>query len=337
MAADDHAIVVGINSYPALSNLDGPENDADALVEWLRDPQGGDMPEANVHRYVSSMYANPPQPGGPEPTTVSICRAFEDLIVKGQENAEKEPPEPAGRRLYIFLAGHGVAPPNNMDDAALLMANAGRGRMGHYLPGRPLASHFRGAAYFKEVVLLMDCCRDRLPKVPVVGLPWDEVVNPEGADVEYFYGFATKWSRKARERPLDGPKMRGLFTTSVLKGLRAGNDTPERLKRFVEADLPSIADSRAYQEPVFDASNWQLKLASGDAADVPQLRITFAKPNPTVTVLVRGQGLAPMAEHAMEGDSWVVDLEPGYYGVERSDKPGETVVKVMAGMVDVEI
>ena len=49
MAADDWAIVVGINAYPGLSEAVGAEDDARAFRDWLADPDGGDLVPDNDH------------------------------------------------------------------------------------------------------------------------------------------------------------------------------------------------------------------------------------------------------------------------------------------------
>lgn len=335
MAADDYAVVAGITRYPEFPpRLRGPENDAVAFKAWLTDPGGGDVPGANISLVVSSAYKAEEQAGEPEPTTVRLQGAFERLIKKGYE----KDPDPIGRRLYIFLAGHGVALPDSLDDAALLMANAGRGRMGHYVPGRPVADHFRAAAWFREIVLFMDCCRDDMPKLPLWSLPWDVLRKPEAADVKYFNGFGTKFSKKSRERRLEDGDYSGLFTASLLQGLRSGETTPDRLRAFVHSHLPTIADTDRFQVPEFQANDWELELAAGAAATLPKLEVTFAQPDAAVTVVVRGNpGLMAIAEHPMADGPWTLPVRPGLYSVERSDAGGEQIVKVTEGTVRVEL
>ena len=51
----DHAIVVGISRYGSLRpELEGPERDARAFADWLRDAEGGAVPPANVKVILSS-------------------------------------------------------------------------------------------------------------------------------------------------------------------------------------------------------------------------------------------------------------------------------------------
>ena len=55
-----------------------------------------------------------------------------------------------GRRLYLFLAGHGVSPAKELDEAGLLTVEA-RGALVPYLPGKQSADQFCLSARFEEV------------------------------------------------------------------------------------------------------------------------------------------------------------------------------------------
>src|SRR5215475_5387322 len=148
MANDDFAVVVGISRYPFISDLKGPENDARNFHDWLLAPQGGGVPKQNAKLILSSDFSPTEIPEDAEPTTERIDRTFGQLVRRGMNNNGC-----VGRRLYIYLAGHGFAP--NVDEAALLMANAGLGFYGNHIPGRSYANWFLVAAYFTEVVLFM--------------------------------------------------------------------------------------------------------------------------------------------------------------------------------------
>ena len=54
MAIDDYAIAVGITSYPDISNLQGPENDAQHFYEWLVAADGGVFTFGNARFYGSA-------------------------------------------------------------------------------------------------------------------------------------------------------------------------------------------------------------------------------------------------------------------------------------------
>ena len=217
MAADDRAIVVGISHYPGLdteeTKLAGPENDARDFIEWLTSSAGGDVPNGSVCRILSSDYSPAADPSRAKPTTEALREAIDQLHDLGKNHGGR-----AGRRLYLFLAGHGFAP--DVDEAALLMANAAKGRTGHHFPGRLYANWFRQAEFFKEVVLFMDCCRENYPRSPLQKCHLEIVTGHKEA--HYCYGFATSFSRPARESADSDGVVHGVFTTALLAGLRYG-------------------------------------------------------------------------------------------------------------------
>lgn len=248
MATDDRAVVVGINRYPALGDLEGPENDARAFAEWLKSPQGGDVPDDNVALILSSEYEPAPDPKWAKPTAEAVDMAFVDLVELADERGGK-----AGRRLYVFMAGHGFAP--DLRTAALLMANAAKGRTGYHLPGMLYADWFRQSASFDEVVLFMDCCRERYPRAPLRPPPFDLLSASKPA--RYFYGLATEWSRAARERP-SGDQVRGFFSEALVAGLsgkardEGGAITGASLKKYVYNAVKTGGDpTQPLQEPEF--------------------------------------------------------------------------------------
>ena len=317
MAANDRAIVVGVKDYPALGNLDGPENDAKDFEQWLLDPQGGDVPADNIKRILSSDFAVTADPLDAEPTTIRLERAFDTLYDLGNTNGGK-----AGRRLYIYLAGHGFAP--SLEDAALLMANAARGKSGHHISGKTYANWFKQSAFFDEVVLFMDCCREHSARAGVRPTPYDAIVA--GAPARHLYGFATEWSRASRERPIGaGGAVRGLFTTALLAGLRggaprdaAGQVTAETLADFVHSYLPELTDKYGAerQDPEFSF----YKVAPIVFSTVPpvlfHLRVTLAGANVgTVPNLLDG------SYQAVDGNKtdpalWEWDVPTGMYKIQ---------------------
>ena len=122
--ANDYAIVVGINSYPGLvgedgqpKSLDGPVNDALGIKEWLLDPDGGGLEQANVICLCTPKVlpaGAPTSPAGHE-----IKAAFK-WVVDRVKQARKER-EADARRLYVYMSGHGFSP--NRDQACLIAAD----------------------------------------------------------------------------------------------------------------------------------------------------------------------------------------------------------------------
>lgn len=213
MAKDDWAVVVGIKTYPGLSHLDGPENDAKDFYAWLTSPDGGAVPEDHVNLILSPEPAAE-SPTAALPTTQQIEEAFDHLDDVADENNGR-----VGRRLYLYFSGHGFAP--DFEQAALLMANATRTRTGKHILGKPYADWFYRSGYFTEVALFMDCCQEKYSKTTPRPIHFNEVTDFEALDEgKRFYGFGTKWSRLAQERMMDDGKVHGVFTYALLQALR---------------------------------------------------------------------------------------------------------------------
>jgi uncharacterized caspase-like protein len=257
MSNDDHAVVVGVAKYPELEPLSGPENDAVAFDAWLQAADGGQVPQGNITRILSSD-PWPPPPALPEPTVQRVQTAFQDLIDRSLNNGGR-----GGRRLYIYLAGHGFEPilESTRKEVALLMANAAPKRTGHHIAGRIYAEWFLNASFFDEIVLFMDCCRERYPRAFVQRLPWDDLAGQKPA--KFLYAYATQSTQASREGPDPQSKeVRGLFTLALLAGLReAQRDGKGRLKtsaleafvyNYMQQLAPKVIGGQIEQEPEFD-------------------------------------------------------------------------------------
>lgn len=254
---NDYAILVGITRYGRLQPLNGPERDALAFYEWLVDTAKGNVPKDNVIMVTSGDF--PVKPGDPppgQPSMETIELKFEELRDRVKAAIDQTGERP--RRLYIFLAGHGLS--WDADSAALLTANADYSRRrGYHVAGRGFAEWFRNAAYFKEIILLMDCCRNDYPDTPE-RVPWIKETDPERVNVRRFYAFATKGGFEARERllPPDN-KSKGLFTYVLMEALEKASPDPngrltgQEVRKYLLNRLPQLAIAQFPQEPHVDA------------------------------------------------------------------------------------
>jgi hypothetical protein len=264
MAKDDWAIVVGIKLYPGLTNLDGPENDAKAFYDWVVSPMGGDVPKEKVALILSSEFPAAAVPSQAEPTAARVQQAFDDLQDVADANQAAGNGLRVGRRLYIYLSGHGCAP--RFNDAALLTANATTKRAGYHILGRLYADWFLRSNFFDEAVLFMDCCRESYPQIAPNIPPYIDLTGPDAVDkTRAFYGFGTKWSRLSRERKMADGLVHGVFTTALINGLigaasdpndgritaaSLGNYLYNNMKNFLSAD--DLADPEIPKEPDLD-------------------------------------------------------------------------------------
>ena len=309
----DHAVVIGISRYPDLGNLQGPEHDAFDFANWLENEAPDPVPKENIRLVLSSTFNELRKP-----TRQQVDEAFDDVL--------SQPLGPNGvvsNRLYIFMAGHGFAP--NLEDAALLMANAARGKSGYHIPGRPYANWFRRARRFDEVVLFMDCCRENHSRAPINTPPWDEQTSQ--APARRCYGFATEWSRVSREAPV-GPAqtMRGKFTVALLEGLRGAAAHPQTkqitgatLSEFVYNTLTKqTGPNDELQEPKFDVDK------NNDIVFVEQvsppftIRVAHSAADAARVSLQDGTFTA-LAPHAQQANTTEWKVYRGLYVLTRAD------------------
>lgn len=362
MAATDRAVVVGISVYPDFNPLVGPENDASDFYDWLVDPTGGDVPAANVTRIVSSAFQA--AGGGPQrrqPDACDVERPFHDL--------QREALDPRtgiarqlGRRLYVYLAGHGVGLPFPNDpertDAALLTADATNWNAPNVL-ARVHALYFLNAGIFQEIAVFMDCCRKEysrlVPRLPA----YIDVSTLEGAvgGRRAFFAFATEWGETTRERMING-RQRGVFTAALLNGLRHGADrngkvTSDSLREYLLNRMASLLtpEERAAgaqpTEPYIPNPERQLEFATV-APPTALVRLRASKQVGDVALRVRGAGFAVVARGVIPaGGVLEVDLPRDNYLAELIDPAGAllppvdgkpfSVVGDEAGGLDVDV
>jgi Caspase domain len=248
----DYAIVIGIKDYPAFDNdnpLKGPENDARAFYNWIISPDGGDVPLGNVSLITSSLCGSPfADHRSARPIVNEIQTAFTDLQDIAARNSHNGGGYRVGRRLYLYMSGHGFAP--TFEETGLLMANATPERVGstYHVLGQYTADWFFKARCFEEVFLFMDCCREIFP-VQGFNKSFKEINFPSAiTQVKRFYGLATMWSGVAKEKDINGER-RGVFTDTLIKGLEGaacnpnnGNLTALSLKNFICTAMNNTSD-----------------------------------------------------------------------------------------------
>ncbi len=89
---EDYAIIIGIDQYESFSPLKGAAADAQAFERWIRDK--AKLPDANIEVLADHD----------EPRPMSAVKnACGQLALKSEDGRKR-----VGRRLYIFLAGHGA-------------------------------------------------------------------------------------------------------------------------------------------------------------------------------------------------------------------------------------
>jgi hypothetical protein len=228
----DYAVVVGIAEYPGLTNLNGPDTDAQAVYDWLVDPAGGNLERQNVELIRSALF-DPIDPQDPKPASGSVKAALLRIAAKTQQAP--------GNRLYMYFSGHGFAP--TLEEGALFTAEASQLAPFHVYAHSWLKA-FRRAGMFRDVVLWMDSCMN-----------YQQSVMPDEAEMRIsqstkppgpaFVGLAAQTKSALEHKMADG-KVHGVFTWTLLEGLRGGASdergrvTGESLKAFLQSAMPEF-------------------------------------------------------------------------------------------------
>lgn len=219
----DHALVVGISHYVGLpdengkpSNLLGPVADAKGIFSWLVDPSGGGLDQKNVELVHSDQFPPFTDIASAAPTYQAVKSAFLKLV-RRTEGVK-------GRRLYVYMSGHGFAP--DVDRGALLTAEC-------QVPDFPNINvsgwfnWFRASQRYDQFVLWMDCCFDSIDSIPVEA-PSMMTARLAGPAGPRFIALAAQTGMRALECPIkqDQGKVHGVFTWTLLSGLRGGAADP---------------------------------------------------------------------------------------------------------------
>ena len=354
----DWAIVVGVEVYPDPSfgnSLRAPENDAKSFRDWLVSESGGNLLKSHVKLILSSDYRQPFRDARrAKPTAARITDEFKKLDAIAEENQRKGQGSKVGRRLYLYFAGHGCAPRNpNEDEALLLTANATGIALGENIPGKNYADWYRSSGYFKEVLLFMDCCRDVLAAAPINGIPNKPIIGPAALDQgRAFFGFATKWSRKAREKPFND-RWQGVFTTALLTGLagaaadpKDGRITTASLKDYLYnswleflspqdlADPEVPKEPEVWYRPQDDRGNFEIAKVA-----VPTFPVTISLPAGLQgrTIEIMDHEFQVVADTVVGTAEWLVNLKKGKYFLNLGPGQGKRFDVVGTGAEHVQV
>ncbi|MDE2606781.1 MAG: hypothetical protein KGL68_12760 [Burkholderiales bacterium] len=289
MQSDHYAILVGIDRYPQLGpgntplDLRGPRNDVAAVRQWLRDPAGGGFADDSTIFEFQAPAGTPP--GAAMPTAAQLDDLVARLDQIAQDNKDQGRGRQVGRRIYIYLSGHGFSP--GRQRACLFTADA-QERLGHNVHATGWLSWLQDSGYFREFVLWVDACMDRAAFLPPHDppLPLTTSLVPPLAN---FVAFAAQRPLRAVELPIeeDGGRVHGVFTWTLLEGLRgAAADVNGRVTGRSLADWVRNAmvarygdaerkDPNVAQEPEVIQEDAGLIFARGLAAPLSTLKLVF--------------------------------------------------------------
>jgi hypothetical protein len=284
MAADDYAIIAGVNVYPGIFQLEGAENDALAFEKWVLE-QG--VPRDRVKTILSSKW-NPPgdataaQPPADTRTRAEVILAtkpeeaelvfeFRSLAFQSAEQARNTGRGPRlGRRLYVFFAGHGLVPDWEEQITALLAANATYVSPVH-VAGRLYQRWFIEHGVFDEALLFMDCCSTADKDYPLTPAVLPRSKNPVAVNnPRWFYATASGLALKTREKTtIREGVAHGVFTATLLDALtgKAGlRVTNKVLEQYLHDNMRHYLDDDDKDDP--QVAQQPYVQTGGDAFDI---------------------------------------------------------------------
>jgi hypothetical protein len=313
----DYAVVVGIAHYPGLpadgatADLDGPDNDAESMYEWLTSSEGGKIPPSNV-RLIKSADFSPPDPLDPQPAVAKVEQALNWV--------EQRTRAASGDRLYLYFSGHGFSPV--LEEGALFTAEATQ-ISPSYVYAHDWLRWFRKAQRFREFVLWMDCCMNYQQSIPVRPLGLRSEIH-NGIPGPAFIAVAAQTKSALEDRMSDGA-VHGVFTWTLLEALRAGaadergRVTGESLKNFLHTSMPEFLPERVKTAAVVDLRPF-IRADDGmvflrlDAR--PKYPVHLALPASTVGEEIRIWGGRPhtrLVADTLTAAGWSGDLVRGLY------------------------
>ncbi len=251
-----HAIVIGINNYPGMNNLQGPCNDAQLFLEWVTHPGPGDVAPDNVHKLLSTDFDPATNVTDAKPVSDQIAEKFDEVL-------QGNPKQHVGDRLYVFVAGHGMSDVNRPESAAIIAANGSTKSINlAHIVVTDYVNYFRRIYAFKEIVLIMDCCLDATVLRPLDQkgfLQGDPHLN--AGQVKMFLAKATVWSKKSYEKEFNGVT-RGIFSVALMEALEKAPGEGDKvtglaIRNYIVENIKTIAGDKTIQDPTIDGKGYE--------------------------------------------------------------------------------
>jgi Caspase domain len=339
MPLTDCALVVGIDRYPGLTTLSGAENDARDFHRWVTAADGGAVnPEnKNTLLLLSSNFAASAGTDDAQPAKELIEQFFTQLDIAADANNIEGYGLKTGKRLWLFFSGHGFAP--SLDRSGVLMANATTKRV-HNVAAMLWADRFYEGGWFDEVLLFQDACRTPMTDADLTPPFLRKRIAPVGQQRRRFYAFSAKNRQLSKELPLCGPRVQGVFTTTLMQALsgkardpRTGALTSGQLKAYLQDNMRKLLppadlhdDEIAKMPEVFDPDPFDI-LPAQPMAPVAVFPVNIRIANPGPAARIEDSNFQPISSIDPSPPVWPRSLQRGLYKVVVSGQ-GETVFQV---------
>jgi hypothetical protein len=258
----------------AEQSLAGPVQDATDMANWLAQQSNTHVTLVTSHGTNSENWTVHDY----RPNFGDVERPLNDLVDEGEILRNGGYPVTLGRRLTIYMAGHGFAPRNK--HLALITAEANQGRMAS-IEASSWADWFADQTHFDEIILLMDCCTiadyAQTSRGPI-GL---RNSRRAGGMARMVTIFAAAPDQLVYEQADAKGLIRGVFTAELLKALNGaaaepnGSVTTSSLERYFQSigltgSNSTTADKESLPRPSFRDRD-DLILATGTT--LPTYRI----------------------------------------------------------------
>jgi len=236
---DDYAVVVGINEYPGYRPLKGAVEDALDFAKWLCEEEyGGSIPVGNCKTVLSVK-----DPLAPLQDQIDV--AFDSVF-------SAIPLGKQARRLYVYFSGHGMAESPLITD--LCLASWAQKFPNRALDAQKYLDSLMAKGRFREIVMLLDCCRVRIVSAKGAAPGFSVVVPaPESSQARFFLANATEFLNPSYEAATPGASgsadavVRGYFTRALMTALRGAAVSPRggvrasSLKAYLDDNVAVLA------------------------------------------------------------------------------------------------
>jgi hypothetical protein len=195
------------------------------------------------------------------------------------------------------------------------------------------------SAYFSEVVLFADCCRNAYRELPVRSFPLPEIDAPASGRIPYVRGYAVQYRQSAMELK-DRPH--GVFTSALVDALRNARQPDGRITaRSVEAYLHNHGELKRWrnvQEPSFISEGEVVFSRRRAPGRSPATRVRLRLPAGALPVIEGGSppGTWPVRRGKRAGE-YLAELPRGIYAARVPGRRPEyfEVTGEAGGIVDV--
>lgn len=322
-----YAVVVGINRYPGIRDLAFARPDAEAFRDWLLSAEGGGLPAENVVLVAASPQEEQAFAGAVDarPKRSEVDVALRKINQTVRERVAQNADDWERTRLYLYVSGHGVAPPTS--EGAVLMADAERDVLGECIELGLYSQWYEGCGVFRELVVLADCCRERPKGAPPGTLPPFNLCQKPFGRTTRVVGYATGLAELAYE-PLEAEspdEQRGFFTKALLDGLAGaaavdpnhGGITSETLAVYVSKAVEEMTKEQLVPQRaqiLVEAGN-PILLRPIAVQQRPKWTVTITLPAGFAGEVELRRGDQSVVERHPAGTPWRLDLDEGLYGV----------------------